>query len=315
MSAPLHHTRRPFRPFARSRRLVSALLAAGMVLGACASRAADIQVAATGLQFPEGTVFVGDVLYWVDYSTSSVLRLAGKKVEPVWRQEGCGANGLVPVPGGLLVACYESGTVVRISLDGRIEETIRADDKRQPFVCPNDLTADAHGGVYFSASGSESELGKVYYRSADGHVRAVAANIRYANGLAVAPDGKTLYLAESQANRLLAFTIAADGGLGAQREFVKLADILSVPGEPTFTPDGVRVDKDGNLFIGLYRGGGIAVVSREAKLLKFVKLPGAHHANLALSPDRRTIFVTSADDRPDGSSRGDLLAVPNPIGE
>jgi hypothetical protein len=48
--------------------------------------------------------------------------------------------------------------------------------------------------------------------------------------------------------------------------------------------------------------------------LKYVKLPGAHHANLALSPDGRTIFVTSADDRPDGSSSGELLAVPNPIG-
>ncbi len=79
------------------------------------------------------------------------------------------------------------------------------------------------------------------------------------------------------------------------------------------TPDGVRIDRDGNLFVGLYRGGGIAVISRDARLLKYVKLPGAHHANLALSPDRRTIFVTSADDRPDGSYRGELLVVPNPI--
>jgi gluconolactonase len=155
----------------------------------------------------------------------------------------------------------------------------------------------------------------VYYRSADGRVREVAANIHYANGLAVSPDGKTLFLAESSANRLLEYAIAPDGSLGGQREFVKLGDILSAPDQPAFTPDAVRADKHGNLFIGLYRGGGFAVVSREAKLLKYVPLPGAHHANLAISPDGRTIFVTSTDDEPNGAYRGGLLAVPNPIAE
>ena len=316
MNAPTHRARRPVHLVARSRGAVrAALLAATMLFGAGTSHAADLQVAATGLQFPEGPVFVGNVLYFVDYSASSVLRLVGGKVERAWHQEGCGANGLAPVPGGLLVACYENGTVVRISLDGRVEETVRSDDNGRPFLYPNDLAPDARGGVYFTGSGSESTLGKVYYRSSDGRVREVAANIHYANGIAVAPDGRTLYLAESAANRLLAFPISADGRLGPQREFVKLADILSVSGEHAFTPDGVRVDRDGNLFVGLYRGGGIAVISRDARLLKYVKLPGAHHANLALSPDRRTIFVTSADDQPDGSYRGELLAVPNPIGQ
>lgn len=315
MNASAHRARRPFDLIARSRGTIGALLAATLLLGSGASHATDFQVAATGLQFPEGPVFAGSVLYFVDYSTSSVSRLVGGKVERVWHQDGCGANGLATVPDGLLVACYENGTVVRVSLDGKTAETIRADSNGQPFASPNDLASDARGGVYFSASGSKSTLGKVYYRSADGRVREVAANVHYSNGLAVAPDGKTLYLAESAANRLLAYSISADGGLGPQREFVKLADILAVPGEQTFTPDGVRIDRDGNLFVGLYRGGGIAVISRDAKLLKYMQLPGAHHANLALSPDRRTIFVTSADDRPDGSYSGELLALPNPIGQ
>ena len=307
--------RRPSNLPTRLRGSVEALLAAFVLFWAAVSNAADPQPVATGLQFPEGTVFVGDTLYFVDYSTSSIFRLVGKKVERVWHQDGCGANGLVPTEGGLLVACYDNGTVIHVSLEGRTEETIRADDQGRPFICPNDLTADARGGIYFSGSGSESTPGKVYYRGPDGRVRQVAANIQYANGLAVAPDGKTLYLAESTANRLLVFSIAADGSLGGKREFVNLGEILSVPGQKMFTPDGVRIDRHGNLFVGLYRGGGFAVISHEAKLLKYVKLPGSHHANLAISPDGRTIFVTSADDESDGSYRGALLAVPNPIAE
>jgi gluconolactonase len=59
---------------------------------------------ATGFQFAEGTIFVGNTLYFVDYSASDVLRLVGNKAETVWHQNGCGANGLLQVAQGLLVA-------------------------------------------------------------------------------------------------------------------------------------------------------------------------------------------------------------------
>jgi gluconolactonase len=283
--------------------------------GINASFAAEPEVVASGLQFPEGAVFVGNTLYFVDYSTSDVLRLVDRKVEKVWHQDGCGANGLVQVGQGLLVACYENGTVVRISLAGKTEETIASDDKGQPFLAPNDLAADARGGVYFTGSGSGSMLGKVYYRGVDKRVREVASKIRIANGLAVSIDGKTLYVAESGSNRLLQFDIAADGGLSGQREFVKLGDIMSAPGQPAFTPDGVRIDKHGNLFIGLYRGGGFAVVSPAAKLLALVSVPEPHHANLAISPDGRSVFLTAARFGLDGNYVGKLMRVPNPLGE
>ena len=292
---------------------IRAVLTIVALLGMMNSYASGPEVAASGLQFPEGPVFVGNTLYFVDYATSDVLRLVGRKAEKVWHQDDCGANGLVQVPGGLLVACYDGGVVVRISLDGKTLETIGKDDKGLPFLFPNDLANDARGGVYFSGSGSESSLGKVYYRSADGRVRVVAQNIHYANGLAVTPDGKKLYLAESAANRLLEFDIALDGALSGQHQFARLADILTLSGQQVFTPDGVRVDKHGNLFVGLYRGGGIAVISPQAKLLNLIPLPGMHHANLAISPDDRSILVTSSEDEtPYG---GALLLVPNPVAE
>ncbi len=292
------------------------LTAALMLLASIASAApmARADVIATGLQFPEGTVFVGDTLYFVDYSTSDVLRFSHNRVETVWHQDGCAANGLQSVPTGLLVACYAANTVVSISLDGKILETISKDSAGRPFDSPNDLAADAKGGVYFTGSGSRTVLGKVYYRSADGTVREVASNIHYANGLVVSPDGKLLYLAESEAHRLLAFTIAADGSLTNQREFLKLSDVLAGGTNRIDTPDGVRIDRHGRLFVGLYDGGGFAVIGPDGKLIAQVDVPGPHHANLAISPDGKFVYGTTAYDEP-GGYRGELYRVPNPVPE
>lgn len=281
-----------------------------------AETAPAVESVATGLQFPEGTIFVGSTLYFVDYATSKVLRLGRDGgVQTVWQQAGCGANGLVQTSSALLVACYDSGVVSEITLDGRLLATIAADDSGRPFVSPNDLTADKRGGVYFSTSGSGLVPGKVYYRGADRRVREVASNIRYANGLAVSNDGERLYLAESGANRLLVYTIAPDGALINGREFVKLGDILSKPGQSVFTPDGVRIDRHGNLFVGLYRGGGFAVIGSDGRLIRQVDLPVSHHANLAISPDGKYVFATATDDEAGATHLGAVLKVANPIAE
>jgi gluconolactonase len=142
-----------------------------------------VETVATGLRFPEGTVFVGNTLYFVDYGSSDVLRLVDGAVQKVWHQDGCGANGLAQAGRSLLVACYDSGTIAEIALDGRLIDTIRSDVRGLPFLHPNDLAADQKGGVYFTASGSDTAPGKVYYRGADRRVREVASNIHYANGV------------------------------------------------------------------------------------------------------------------------------------
>ncbi|MEH2480282.1 gluconolactonase [Nitrobacteraceae bacterium AZCC 2146] len=269
------------------------------------------EVVATGLHFPEGTIFVGDTLYFVDYATSDVLRIAFAKVERVWHQDGCGANGLVELRGELLVACYDNGTIVRITTDGDIRETIRHDEAGGGFVAPNDLAADSAGGVYFTASGN-AVPGKIYYRDTSGRVRMAASGISYANGLAISSDRKLLYVAESRRHRVVTFEIGAAGELSGEAELVDLAAVLGDGPHSVVKPDGLRLDKSGRLFVGLYEGGGFTVLTPDGKLIKKVELRG-HHANLAIAPDGKSIFVTSADDMADGSYRGELLKVANPL--
>ena len=277
--------------------------------------AADAEVVATGLGFPEGTIFVGETLYFVDYATSRVLRMVHGKVETVWQQAGCGANGLVALPGERLVACYDNGTIVRMTSEGRVRETINHDNAGGVFVGPNDLAADALGGVYFTGSGSGPVLGKVYYRDPTGQVTMVADGISYANGLAVANDGHLLYLAESKKGRLLTFDIGMNGRLSHPAELVQLRGILADAQHEVFTPDGVRLDRHGRLFVGLYDGGGFAVLTGDGKLVRKVEMQGSHHATLAIAPDGKSVFATAIDDMPDGSGRGEILKVDNPVVE
>jgi gluconolactonase len=289
-----------------------AALALLLLLAALPARAAERETLAADLQFPEGTIYVGDTLYFVDYAASAVLRLAGRKVETVWHQSGCGANGLAQVPDGLLVACFDSGALVRISLGGQILETIRQDASGAGFTAPNDLAADARGGTYFTASGAEGRVpGKVYYLDAGHRVSERASGIRFANGLVVSPDGRRLIVAETPASRLLAFAIADDGTLSGPTLFADLDAILAP--HRHYSPDGVRRDAHGNLFVALYDGGGFAILDPDGRRLAQIDVPGAHHSNLALAPDGRSVTITAIDDLPGGGYRGRLDRLANPL--
>jgi gluconolactonase len=270
-------------------------------------------IAATDLSFPEGTIFVGHDLYFVDYARSDVLRLVDAKTEVVWHQDGCGANGLVAVPDGLLIACFDGATVVKILLSGATLTTIRRDAVGQAFVAPNDLTADQKGGLYLSDSGSSGRPGKVFYLSGNGVVREVASGIRFANGIGVSPDGSTLYVAESPTGKVLAFPIRADGSLGPERDLIRLRDILPAGRGGAVTPDSLRVDPHGNVFVALYNGGGVAIVSPTGRLVTLLDVPSQHHTNLAISPEGESLYITGVDDDARSTYRGQIVRMDNPL--
>jgi gluconolactonase len=301
----------------RRLRLIKIILVAAAVWieGQSGARAGDssVETVATNLQFPEGTIFIGDSLYFVDYARSNVLRLTGGRTEIVWHQTGCGANGLVAVSNGLLIACFDAGTIVRISMTGVTLNTFRRDNRGDAFESPNDLAADQKGGVYFSDSGSAGHPGKVFYLSSDRVIRKVANGIQFANGVGVSPDGDILYVAETTTGKILAFAIRADGSLGTARDFIRLRDVVRADHHGAATPDSLRVDTRGNLFVALYDGGGVAIVSPKGALIRLVDVPSSHHTNLAISPDGKSLYVTAVDDDSRSTYRGRIVRVPDPL--
>jgi gluconolactonase len=180
----------------------------------------------------------------------------GKESMQVWRQEGCGPSAVVGTGDGkFLVTCYDANALVRITSKGETLETLTEDQAGQPLVGPNDAVVDAKGGVYFSVSGvwdiAAPIDGKIFYISPGGTITEVADDIHYSNGLALSPDGGTLYASEMAAKRVLKFEVDEDGTLGKRYLFVRLRDLAADPqGVDIYMgPDGLKTDRAGNLYI------------------------------------------------------------------
>lgn len=276
-----------------SKWLVSLVLAAMFAPGAFADPP-GMHVAADGLGFPEGTILANKVLYFVDYQASTVNKLDDSGHTVVQKLPGCGANGLVTVDGNLWVACYDSGMVEKISTDGRRLGSVKYSRQGEEFNHPNDLVANRRGDIYFTASGDRPGSGKVFFLPKSGDVaQEVASGINNANGIALSPDEKILYVGESGADRILDYQIGSDGALHSLHTFAEL-DSLAIPASVgRHTPDGIRVGPDGLIYIALFNGGGCWVLDKKGALLKAIDVPGEHHSNLAISSDGRVIYVTS----------------------
>jgi sugar lactone lactonase YvrE len=105
----------------------------------------------------------------------------------------------------------------------------------------NDIVVDGRGCAYvntigFDFPGGEFAPGLVVLATPDGTVRQVAGDLAFPNGMAITPEGRTLIVAESYANRLTAYNIGADGDLGNRWVWAQ------TPGDH---PDGICIDAEG----------------------------------------------------------------------
>lgn len=146
----------------------------------------------------------------------------------------------------------------------------------------NDLAADGHGGAYYTQGG-------LFHAKADGTVDTIVegGNPReggvFTNGLVLSPDGETLYVTNRTA--ILAFDVAADGGLSNRRDFATLV------GEPqgSFGGDGLAVDAEGRLYVT--GGAGIYVFDEAGTQLGIIPTPRRAITATFAGPDGKTLYI------------------------
>ena len=119
---------------------------------------------------------------------------------------------------------------------------------------------------------------------------------------------------ETEDNRIIAFDIKDDGALANRRVFLRLDDLF--PQAPHIWPDGIKIDKAGEIYIGqsprsLDAPGKILVVDADAKLLRTLSVPSPSMPNFAFGPDEKVLYVMALDQIDQAPWHGKVYAVPN----
>jgi gluconolactonase len=249
---------------------------------------ASVERLATGCRWAEGPVWFGDGRYflWSDIPNNRILKWEEETgAVSVYRKPSNYANGNTRDRQGRLVTCEHGGRrVIRTEYDG--STTVLCDSFHgKRLNSPNDVVVKSDDSIWFTdppfgilgnyeGYQAEAELPQNVYRidGRSGEVTVAAENVRGPNGLAFSPDESKLYVVESRAtpNRLIvSYDVGADGRTLANRRVL----IDAGPG----TPDGFRVDVDGNLWCGWGMGmtelDGVHVFSPEGRLIGRILLP------------------------------------------
>jgi gluconolactonase len=271
---------------------------------------------------PEGPLYFDGNLYFVGWVSNTLSKWDGKQTTILNNAVGCGHNGLALTRDKtFLLACTdEHGAIVELDLTGKELRRWETDDKGHPFAGGiNDVVVTKNGGAYATLFGHfvdppTTVMGKIFYLAPGAQNWSEVANdLNYANGIAVSPDQKTLYVSETVGNCILQFDINPDGSLTHRSNFA-LLNLLARNRVDSWWigPDSMKVDAKGNIYVAQWSGGRILKISPAGKLLHLFSIPqGTGTTNVAFGPGEKDLYVTVVKDPNDPKARGCIVRIPN----
>lgn len=272
---------------------------------------AVIELLATGFAWAEGPLWWDDSLLFSDIPANAVMRWtpggkAALYIRPsgytgTYRRGGeVGSNGLTRDRQGRLVLCQHGDRcLARLEKDGNFT-VFAAYYKMRRFNSPNDLVFKSNGDLYFTDPPYGLEKGDddpkkelpfngVFRVKPSGEVTLLTEELTFPNGLAFSPDEKTLYVAVSDPKKpcVMAYEVRADGTIAHGRVFFDAAELSKTR---KGMPDGLKVDRQGNLFAT--GPGGVLVLSPSGQHLGTI-LTGVPTANCAWGEDGSVLYITA----------------------
>ena len=274
---------------------------------------AQIEVLASGFEWAEGPVWDrrGGFLLFSDIPNNVVMKWHPKDgisvfmkpsgytgVAPYGREPG--SNGLLMDPQGRLILMeHGDRRVARLEPDGG-QRTLADNYQGRRLNSPNDGVLHSSGAIYFTDPPyglpknwddprRELDFCGVYRLAPDGSVTLLTREMTRPNGIAFSPDEKTLYVAQSDPQRAvwLAFPVKDDGTLGPSRVF---ADVTAMVEKYPGLPDGMKVDRQGNLWAT--GPGGVHIYTPAGVRLGRIET-GEATANVGWGDDGSTIYITA----------------------
>ena len=248
---------------------------------------AGVERIATNMRWCEGPVYFGDArcLLWSDIPNNRIMRWDEETGRvSVFRKPSNNANGNTRDRQGRLVTCeHDSRRVTRTEYDGSVTVLIDRFDGK-PLNSPNDVVVKSDDSVWFTdppfgiLGNYEGHVAtpelptNVYRLDRTGRATVAAGDINRPNGLAFSPDESKLYVVEAALTpRVIQVFDVTDNGtkLANKRPFIQA--------EAGGTPDGFRVDIDGNLWCGWGMGDpeldGVVVFAPDGVMIGRIALP------------------------------------------
>ncbi len=273
---------------------------------------AKIEVLASGFQWSEGPVWIKEGAYLVfsDVPQNTIFKWKeGEGISTFMKPSGYtgiaaysnepGSNGLTLHPNGQLVMCEHGDRRISILDWNGGKRTLTDNFEGRRFNSPNDAVYNKDGDLYFTDPpyglpkqqndpGREMDYAGVFRLSKNGKTTLLTNEMTFPNGIAFSPDEKTLYVAQSDAKAAIwkAFPVLKDGSLGKGKIFY---DATASVGKKKGMPDGMKLDKDGNIFAT--GPGGIIVFSPDGKVLGTIS-PGENPSNVAWGDDGSVLYFT-----------------------
>ena len=251
----------------------------------------DIKVekVAAGYIFTEGPVWSRDgYLLWSDVPNNRIHRwVPGEKIT-VFREQSGAANGNTLDAKGNLYTCEgKARRVTRTDKKGVVE--VLADKwEGKRLNAPNDIVVRRDGNVYFTdpafgnqTEGRELDFYGIYRIPPKGPLEVIAKPKGRPNGVAISPNGKILYVANSDDRAVYAYDLDAKGAAANERAVIKNVD---------GSPDGIRVDEKGNVYV---TANGLAIYSADGKLLHTIEMSETPRNCAFGDPDFQTLYVTA----------------------
>jgi gluconolactonase len=207
---------------------------------------------------------------------------------PVFREPSNGANGNAFDAQGRLYTCESfARRVTRTDKKGHIE--VLADKwEGKRLNAPNDIVVSKSGHVYFTdpAFGSQADTREldfygVYHIEPKGELSVIARPAGRPNGITLSPNGRILYVANSDERNIRGYNVDRNGEVSGERTIVS-----GIEG----VPDGIRTDEKGNLYVAAK---GIQVYSPEGKLLATIPLAETPSNCAFGDADLQTLYITA----------------------
>ncbi|HEY3403510.1 MAG TPA: SMP-30/gluconolactonase/LRE family protein [Ohtaekwangia sp.] len=198
--------------------------------------------------------------------------------------EGSTANSIqFDSKGNMLLADFTGHNVLKVNMKNKKVSVY----SHTNFNQPNDLCINSKDQLFASDPNWKESTGKIWRIDKGGKATLLTDQMGTTNGIELSPDEKVLYVNESVQKKIWAFDVDKKGNISNKRLFAEF---------PDFGFDGMKCDKQGNLYATRYGKGVVVVIAPDGKIIREVQLKGKNCSNLVFGGiNGKLVYVTLQD--------------------